>query len=171
MNRVTQELAAVRPADPAGRAPPRDPLDELSIFASIDPLLGDLQRQYKDARYLRRTQEKDFGRDDAMAEIARDSEDSAWCAMQTRYMEVRSDRDMMREMQAIQNEAREAEVKAQEREKQRIALETYQHLDTMERMRASAKAPAIFEWMLLFMLMRNDKARFSIAPSFTRRAA
>lgn len=170
MNAVVRQLDAIKSADRAA-ATPADPLNELSIFASIDPLLADLQRQYKDARYMRRKQEKEFGRDDAMAEIARDSEDSAWCAMQTRYMEVRSDRDLMREMQAIQNEAREAEVKAREREKQRIALETYYHADAIERMRVSSKTPAIFEWIMLLWFMRGQRNHFSLAPSFSRLAA
>lgn len=170
MNTVARELESIAPQQ---RAQPRNILQELDIFASLDPLLGDLQRQYKDARFMRRTQEKQFGADDPMGDVARDAEDSAWCAMQTRYIELRGDRDLMRQVQAIQNEQREEERRDLEREKSRLALETYYRGELMTRMKKEAKTPTIFEWILLFMLLRRTPQQdpFSVAPVFRRLAA
>jgi hypothetical protein len=168
MNKVASELENFQPAQDNA---PRNLLHELDVFASIDPLLGDLQRQYKDARFMRRMQEKQFGKDDPLGDVARDTEDSAWCSMQTRYLELRSDRDLMREVQAIQNEQREKEMRERDREKQRIALETYYRGELMTRMKQDAKSPSIFEWILWFMLIRRQQNMFSLAPSFSRLAA
>ena len=169
MNTVSRELEARGPAEPSRT--PANLLDELSIFAALDPVLGDLQRQYKDARYLRRTQEKQFGKDDPMADVARDMEDSAWCAMQTRYMEVRGDRDLMREVQQIQNEQRETERRALEGQRRREALETYYTADMVARMHRRDKAPAILEWVVLLWIMRGQQKALSIMPSFRQLAA
>lgn len=168
MNNVSRQLDAMQPyPDPA----PRNILSELEIFASLDPLLGDLQRQYKDARYTRRMQENMFGADDPMADVARDAEDSAWCAMQTRYMEARADRDLMRDVQAIQNEQREEERREKERKEQVRALETYYQADMMARMRKKEKSPPIIEWFIALWLMSRAGQSFSIAPGFARYAA
>lgn len=168
MNTVARQLDAMQPhADAA----PRNILSELEIFASLDPLLGDLQRQYKDARYARRMQEKMFGGDDPMNEVARDVEDSAWCAMQTRYMEARTDRDLMREVQAIQHEQREEECREQDRKEQNRALETFHQAEMMARMRKKEKSPSIIEWFFALWLMNRAGQSFSITPGFARFAA
>lgn len=168
MNTVARQLDAMHPHPSHA---PRNILTELEIFASIDPLLGDLQRQYKDARYIRRTQEKMFGPDDPMGDVARDAEDSAWCAMQTRHMEVRADRDMMRQVQAIQHEQREDERRERERVDNRARLDTYYQADMMARMKQRTKTPSLFEWLVVLWLMNRMGQPFSIAPGFARFAA
>ncbi len=168
MNTVARQLEKAPRRDPSA---PRQILSELEIFASIDPLLGDLQRQYKDARYNRRMHEKTFGADDPMTDVARDTEDSAWCAMQTRFMETRGDRDMMRQMQAIQCEQHAEERREKEQEQQRNALDTFYRADTMMRMKKQAKTPVIYEWLIVLWLMHQRGDRFSIAPGFARFAA
>ena len=106
-----------------------------------------------------------------MADVARDMEDSAWCAMQTRYMEVRGDRDLMREVQQIQNEQRETERRALEGQRRREALETYYTADMVARMHRRDKAPAILEWVVLLWIMRGQQKALSIMPSFRQLAA
>lgn len=168
MNHVARQLdAAPRRYAPA----PRPVLSEIEIFASMDPLLGDLQRQYKDARYARRMQEKSFGSDDPMSEVARDAEDSAWCAMQTRYMEVRADRDTMRQMQIIQNEQQAEERREKELEKKRDALETYQRAQSLLLMKKREKTPVIYEWIMIIWLLNRTRMTHSLVPDFKRLAA
>lgn len=169
MNKVACQLDAMQP-HPINKT--RNILSELEIFASLDPLLGDLQRQYKDARYARRMQEKMFGPDDPMADVARDSEDSAWCAMQTRYTEMRADRDMMRDVQMIQNEQREEQRREREANDNRARLDTYYQADMMARMKKQqTKSSSILEWLFVLWLMNRVGQPFSIAPGFTRFAA
>ncbi|MGB1076999.1 MAG: hypothetical protein ACPG05_01725, partial [Bdellovibrionales bacterium] len=76
-----------------------DALDEISIYASLDPILGDLVKQYKDADKYAHELDQTFSNDDPMAEIAHDRKDSAWCAVETRLLELREDEqftDMVR---------------------------------------------------------------------------
>lgn len=68
-----------------------DELDEINIFASLDPILADLVKQFKDAEKQADYLENTFSDDDPMAEIAMDRKDSAWSMVQTRLIELRED--------------------------------------------------------------------------------
>ena len=68
-----------------------DELDEINLYASLDPILADLLKQYKDADKQSTYLEDTFSGDDPMAEIAFDRTDSAWSAVQTRLLELRED--------------------------------------------------------------------------------
>ncbi len=74
----------------ARRADGRCPLDELHIYAELDPILAGLLKHYKDSE----TQLDSLIQTDiynAMVEIVEDRKDSAWSAVQTRLLELRSD--------------------------------------------------------------------------------
>jgi Asp-tRNA(Asn)/Glu-tRNA(Gln) amidotransferase A subunit family amidase len=77
------------------------PLDELHAFMRLDPLLADLHKQYMDAKDNCAELVREHGADDVMVDVAMDMEDSAWCAMQTRYLEVRAKRDLMEKAQHL----------------------------------------------------------------------
>ena len=68
-----------------------DELDEISLYASLDPILADLLKQYKNADKQSLFLDKEFADDDPMAEIAQDRKDSAWSMVQTRLLELRED--------------------------------------------------------------------------------
>lgn len=68
-----------------------DELDEINLYASFDPVLADLLKQYKDADGQASYLDSTFSQDDPMAEIAHDRKDSAWSAVQTRLIELRDD--------------------------------------------------------------------------------
>ena len=68
-----------------------DELDEISLYASLDPILADLLKQYKNADKQSLFLDKEFSDDDPMAEIAHDRKDSAWSMVQTRMLELRED--------------------------------------------------------------------------------
>lgn len=92
-------------------------LDELSAFRCLDPLLDALHCDFMTAKGASAQAVKEFGADSPMAEIACEAEDSAWCAMQTRLLEVRGDRALMRRAQDLILESeREEEQKHEKRE-------------------------------------------------------
>jgi hypothetical protein len=112
MNAVSARLDAPCPAS-VRRS---EPLSELEAFAVFDPVLASLHKQYLDARAMRLKTEGDFGRHDPIYEIAVLAEDSAWCAMQRRYMELRADPYLMKKVQnALERSLREREELLKER--------------------------------------------------------
>lgn len=169
MNEVCRQLDRAPVEKPC--RPVCDSVAEIDIFIRFDPLLCDLQCQYKNARAHRRRHEKDFGKDDPMADIARDIEDSAWCAMQTRYMEVRADRALMQKVQSAQRSEREAAERKKSNEKRQDALMLFFQTEILSRMRQQAKSPAIFDWLLILWLMKRMSHPFSASPSFALIAA
>ena len=68
-----------------------DELDEINMYASLDPVLADLLKQYKDADKQSQFLGIAYSQDDPMAEIAHDRRDSAWSMVQTRIIELRGD--------------------------------------------------------------------------------
>lgn len=75
--------------------------NELEAFIALDPLLANLSKDYKTARSQRKDLQTMFGKDDPMVDVALDMEDSAWCAMQARYLELRKETETMRQAQAL----------------------------------------------------------------------
>ncbi len=156
MNIVARQLETVVVAAPPARA-----LGEMEAFAALDPLLADLNKQYLDARENRVQVLKDFGADEPMSEMALLVEDSAWCAVQTRYMELRAQREMMAQAQAMMQQARmeeELEVKAQ---KEREADEQYKQLQFVAQMTERKKGTdASGLWLALYVLFFMDQQSF-----------
>ena len=74
----------------------------------LDDLLAHLHRQYLEAKSQRQQLVKEHGGDDPMVEIAMDLEDSAYCAFQTRHMELREIRELMAKAQRLMRETEEA---------------------------------------------------------------
>ncbi len=103
-------------------------LSELDAFIHLDDMLAVLNKEYLDEKshydYLAKT----FGEDDAMTEVAADMMDSAWCAMQTRYLEVRATQKLMEQAQlmvlAVEKEQIELEEK-KERQKDKQETERF----------------------------------------------
>ncbi len=144
MNDVCHRLDSCGPAQP-------EALSELQAFARLDPVLGSLQKQYLDAKQLRLIAEAEFGRKDDMTSMAALAEDSAWCAMQTRYMEVRTDRAMMVEAQALM---RDAACKAEHRkkiEKEKRAQAAYEQMQQALRQQKEKDEADIWLWALAMM--------------------
>lgn len=126
---------------------------ELDAFVALDPLLASMQKQYRDAKAQRLQTIQEFGADDPMTEMAVWAEDSAWCAMQTRYMEVRDDRALMREAQKMMME-REEEAQESERillEKQRT--DVFLRLQIIHRLQEAENKTKDTGWWWLFYLL------------------
>jgi len=170
MNKVSHqlELDAQAPA-------PVKALSELEAFAQIDPLLAELNKHYLDAKHTRRQAVSEYGADDPMTEMAVDMEDSAWCAVQTRYMEIRAERALMAEAQKLMEEARLEELETQKKQKERAALDRFRDMEVFSRMHD--KKPAFNGadlWLLLLFLFSGQEKFFRFEHptySFNRIAA
>lgn len=114
-------------------------LDEMSAFIQLDETLADMNKQYLDAKAHRKNLVRLHGRNDAMTEIAYDMEDSAYCALQTRYIEVRQCRELMTEAQRLMRQsetlekARIEKDKLEKRDAFLINLKIYQRLRARRR--------------------------------------
>lgn len=88
----------------------KDPLSEMQAFMQLDQLLAQLYKQFLEAKAYRKELSAANGPNDPMTEVALDMEDSAYCAYQTRYIELRQIRDMMaRAQQLMRDSAEDAE--------------------------------------------------------------
>jgi hypothetical protein len=126
-------------------------LTELQAFLVIDPLLARLHKEYLDAKDTRCKSEKDFGKGDAMTDMALLVEDSAWCAMQTRYMEVRADRALMSQAQSLMDDERAKDKKQREQEKTADALRFYNYMEMLMRIRKREVSSINWLWALIFL--------------------
>ena len=95
-----------------------------------------------------------------MTEIAIDMEDSAWCAMQTRDIELRAKRHLMARAQDMMRhrdkQIEELKESAEATNKQRQARDFMNYLKLMEAIKEKNKTPKIFEWLILFLIFRFD---------------
>lgn len=112
----------------------REPLGEMQAFLQLDPLLADLHKRYLDAKSTRLQTQKEYGSGDGMTDMAAMMEDSAWCAMQTRYMELRGNRHLMAKAHNLMDESRREEEEQDRVEKQKEALKMLDQLQTLTRM-------------------------------------
>jgi hypothetical protein len=134
-------------------------MSELDAFASLDPLLADLQKEFLNTKARAKELVSAHGIDDPMAAIAADLEDSAWCRMQTRYLELRAQRDLMKRVQTMQREEeREAERKERNEKQSKIAAFMHQ-IFVMQDMRKSMLPSWPFEWFAFMMFLNWKEAR------------
>jgi hypothetical protein len=153
-------------------APVCPPVTELEAFTRFDPLLARLHKEYLDAKAIRCKSEKDFGRCDPMTDMAVMVEDSAWCAMQTRYMEVRADRRLMAKVQELMEDERHKAAQKREREQLEDALRYYRHFEMIERMRKNNASLLEVWWaMLALRSMNADFRLYQPMHHFNRLAA
>lgn len=151
MNDVSAKL------DGALLAPPPVPvLTELQAFLTFDPLLARLHKEYLDAKDHRAKAAKDFGNNDAMTEMAVLVEDSAWCAMQTRYMELRDDGALMAKAQGLMEQERLAATRQREEDNARDALRYYRHLEMLAQMRRKNESEISWTAVFLFLILNGN---------------
>ncbi len=135
---------------------PSPVVTELQAFLQIDPLLARLHKEYLDAKDTRCKSEKDFGKNDPMTDMALLVEDSAWCAMQTRYMEVRADRALMAQALSLIEDERIKANRKREAKNAEAALRLYHYMDFV--MRARRKEMQHTGWIWAIMLLLQEKA-------------
>lgn len=138
MNEMVQRLDTIQPD--AHNDVPSKVLNELEAFIEIDATLASLNKQYLDAKTQRKALIALHGAEDAMAEIAIDMEDSAWCAMQTRYIELREQRDLMKQAQRLVRQSEIIVEDKKQRKKQNQAFALFQRMQILERVREQRRA-------------------------------
>lgn len=112
MNDMAGRMDAFQP-EQSSRASAQG-LSEIEAFMCFDEVLASLNKQYLEAKQQRKELMAIHGADDAMVEVALDMEDSSWCAMQTRYIELRQERELMEKVQRLMRASEEtAELQAQ----------------------------------------------------------
>lgn len=74
---------------------------EIDAYISLDPVLGDLHRQYLEAKANYKGLAQLRGKDDPMAEAAQDWLDSADCAVQTRMIELHQNLEIRKQAEGI----------------------------------------------------------------------
>lgn len=133
-------------------------LSELEAFIVLDDTLDALNKQYLDAKAQRKELVALSGADDAMAVVAMDMEDSTWCAMQARYIELRANRKMMARAQKMMRQRdlqiEELEERILQSDKVKQAQNFANYLKILEIVKEKNKTPRIFEWMALFLFLR-----------------
>ena len=92
MNRMAGRLDDILPDDLQDMPVDRD-WPFIHLYLGSDPVLAQLYKQYCDARDRLSCLRKEFGRDDAMADIAADMKDSAHSAVETRLLELKDGRE------------------------------------------------------------------------------
>lgn len=155
--RLVRAPASIRPDSPRV-------LDELQAFILIDPLLAGLQKEYLDARATRAQAQREYGAGDGMTDMAMMMEDSAWCAMQTRLMEVRADRAKRAEANGLIEDSRREEEERETKAKKEEALRVIDHLLMTMRMREiqEERNKNYGGWFLFFMLMMNGQGQIDL---------
>lgn len=170
LNDVSIQLETVRPYEHT--APDRT-ISELEAFMHFDDLLSKLHKEYMDAKEQRQKAVQEFGQDDPMTEMAVLVEDSAWCAVQTRHMELRDDRALMKSAQdAIEEDRRKKEARARlEREKD--YLEKYHAMQMLLRNKQIEQDRSALLWFIMgwFDPLRNNIFRAPFTHRFNLMAA
>lgn len=156
MNDVSRRLGSGDFSLPVTKA-----LSELEAFARLDPLLADLDKQYRDTQDMYLQAKREFGVDDPMTEMALLNEDSAWCAVQTRYMELRADREKMRHAQRLMEDSRIEEERLAKAKRQKELLEDYDRMkffsDAMARRHKNDAGEFFF---MIYLLILQKQTHF-----------
>ena len=135
----------------------KDPLSEIEAFIQLDEILAHLNKQYLEAKAYRIQLSADHGVNDPMAEIAVDMEDSAYCAFQTRYIEVRQMRDLMTRVQYLMRES----VETIERQKAKEREEKYKAFIMLSKMQEKTRQQdkrGGFEYAILLLMFNLTPA-------------
>lgn len=173
LNEIMNEMAAgamggLNIPKAAGTQTPVAPLSELDAFIQMDSLLASLHKDYASAKAQRIELVALYGNEDAMVEVAMDMEDSAWCAMQTRYLELRGQSELMERAQRMMRQAieriEEEKQLERERELEYRAKQTAYFMKVSEKIREMNRVPQIFQWAILFLIFKippfDDKPNF-----------
>ena len=131
---------------------------EFELFCAADGLLRDLYKQYLEAK-RQYSQVKQGGKAyDAMLDVAEESLDSAWCAVQTRLLELRADGILMQKIQhaLIQKELEEQE-RQQQNQTKALKFWMFYHRALMMLPRKKTESYIVLAVFVLFLQYQWDK--------------
>lgn len=169
-------LDSIRPDE---GALPMGMLNEVEAYMAVDSTLASLHKEFIDARRSRVRALEQQGEGSAMADIARDMEDSAKSAMETRIIELRQDniKRMMVERMMAQSHLEDMEESRQASSKlyaRRMA--EYHGEERREQMvqarRVKESEDSFLMMLLMWWMMRHivwrTQAKLSLASSFSK---
>lgn len=147
-----------------------NPLSEIDAFMQLDSLLAQLHKQYLEAKLHRQDLVKASGPNDPMSEIAIDMEDSAYCAFQTRFIEMRQISDMMAKAQRMMRESveqieLEANVQREKEFRDFILLSKMQEKLHIENKQGG------FEYAILLLMFNLTPMPFAPKPFYMQKLA
>jgi len=147
-----------------------NPLSEIDAFMQLDSLLAQLHKQYLEAKVYRQDLIKANGSNDPMSEIAIDMEDSAYCAFQTRYIEMRQIREMMAKAQRLMRESveeieRDANIEREKQFRNFILLSKMQEKLRLENQQGG------FGYAILLIMFNLTPMSFSRKPAYVQKMA
>ena len=140
-----------QPASLNGAVKNSDPLSEIDAFMQFDDLLAQLHKQYLEAKMHRVELSADNGMNDPMTEIALDMEDSAYCAFQTRYIELRQIRELMAKVQRLMRESRE-EIEREKNKQREKEFRNFIILAKMQKKLRQKEQKGGFEYAILLLI-------------------
>ena len=130
-----------------------DHLYEVSLYASFDPVLKDLFKQYKDANKQALFLNNEFPEGDPMLEVADDRKESLWSAVETRLLELREEEkfsDMASLCLLRRKEERAGLVVSRQKEEEIIARKKIdRHTKEKNRKNRDADILMFFLWLWL----------------------
>ena len=106
--KIDQRLDDLRLTDSSLPPVSLDPLSEVGLYITIDRLLADLYKQYLEAQRHYITCIETHGKEDVMTEIASDMADSSFCAMETRLIELREEKECADSVARVQEAQKQA---------------------------------------------------------------
>lgn len=142
------------------------PADELDAFILCDELLASLHKEYLDAKACRIRAREEYGAHDGMTDMAELVEDSAWCAMQTRYMELRENKIIQKKASVLLSQARETEERERRATEEESAARLAQYLFTLMRAQKNFEDARKDDTPFLMLLWWILSGQAQAAPMF-----
>lgn len=162
MNEMARGEYAEKLAAPKESEKPVQKTTEFEVFCAQDPLLRDLNKQFLDAKAYHQKLIQENGQDDPMAEIAADMEDSAWCAVQTRLLELKKEPERVRQVQRIVLESEIAYQECQERlaqKKMKDSMRFFMNMLRFQDQKRQARADSGLVFFVIAMIFLSLSAK------------
>ncbi|GEM_PF-2375452 len=162
LNNVMNEIARAEKIIPSPQyiSAATQSLSELEAFAILDETLNDLHKQYLSAKAQRKSLIVTNNTDDPMVSIAIDMEDSLWCAMQARYIELRQKRCLMQRVQKMMRQHQQSLENMQEqaikREEKQKTQDFINFCELMRTLKERNRSSRILEFLMMFFLLKVD---------------
>lgn len=128
-------------------------MSELEAFIALDELLAGLHKEFADTKARAQEVIVKHGLDDPMALIAADLEDSAWCRMQTRYLELRTQRTLMERAQAMMRDVEREEERKKKEEENKKHASFLHHVWIIENYKKNKPMPSYVLWWAFVLYM------------------
>jgi|MDSW01.1.fsa_nt_gb hypothetical protein len=174
LGQIEKRLKTLEVFDTSAPTVSLDPLSEVGLYISRDKLLADLYRQYLEAQRNYIISVKRHGAQDAMTEIAQYTADSAYCAMETRLIELRGNPEMQVQIERVQKKQRaayESDMKKRQEEYARRGITQPDGISQQTRHKETNKSSNMLWFMFMISMMEQEMERSRATRMHFARAA